>query len=262
VEEKNMRVVMMLLVAGLLAAPAGAAVYYQDNFENAPETNPYTVAQQVAAPILANDSDPTGAQVGNTIFFGWGEQDQIQVQVTNNTNDPVGGPKEGLNCLRAHSDVPNMRNEVEYGFKLTEAVSTGRLVAEWWMRIDGANPDWNMFIRAAQTTSSEMSSTMAYDSWLRAAGSIWYWDGAILLPTAGVWQKYVLDMDLDAKLATLSVDGVAGGVQSMGSYPVQYIGFLTRGGVSTFIDDAKVVPEPATMLLLSLGGLAALRRRH
>ena len=81
----------------------------------------------------------------------------------------------------------------------------------------------------------------------------------------GVWTKVEFEYTLGAPTATLTVDDgtAATGVLSTNNGPISSLDQLVFTTDSTYGGEINVdaVPEPATMILLSLGGLGLLRRR-
>ena len=153
---------------------------------------------------------------------------------------------------------------------LTEAVSTGLLHVEfmYWMNphkqslgvIDnnlgnGAPPiDGVAYILCHDAHST----TMFRDERGPGAGGN---TGALI--NYGQWNKMEIDIDLDAGTNEVSVNGVSGGTYNNLAGPgatVARVLWRSEGtGFGHFID---AVPEPASMTLLSLGGLLALLRRR
>lgn len=90
----------------------------------------------------------------------------------------------------------------------------------------------------------------------------------------GAWAKVEMLIDLDADTLAISYDGTpfhsgawdtdATGTPSIGGLDWWAAGPNPSSGVSAYIDDLSLtqVPEPATMGLLSLGALLALKRRR
>jgi hypothetical protein len=79
--------------------------------------------------------------------------------------------------------------------------------------------------------------------------------------TANTWQHWVVDYTVGAANATLTIDGVSASIPASHTNLVSSNGFLsiiTNGTDPTYLDN---VPEPASLSLLSLGGLALLRRK-
>ncbi|MBN2375089.1 MAG: PEP-CTERM sorting domain-containing protein, partial [Sedimentisphaerales bacterium] len=69
-------------------------------------------------------------------------------------------------------------------------------------------------------------------------------------------------VQLRAGAGELFVNGVSCGIITPGGAGAIGDGMDIQFGYNnTNLDYVKIIPEPATMLLLSLGGLAALRRR-
>ncbi|MAE62637.1 MAG: hypothetical protein CMJ18_00060 [Phycisphaeraceae bacterium] len=76
------------------------------------------------------------------------------------------------------------------------------------------------------------------------------------------WQEWAVDYDLNANTFTVSIDGQTSPVINGGTAGPANIGeVLLAATFRDFIIDAVIIPEPASMALLGLGGLMLLRRR-
>lgn len=72
---------------------------------------------------------------------------------------------------------------------------------------------------------------------------------------------YNISLVLDGSRLSAYVDGVLVVTEDSLPYDHGYIG-ITSDDPTAYFDDIVVIPEPATLMLLSIGGLAMLRRRN
>lgn len=93
-------------------------------------------------------------------------------------------------------------------------------------------------------------------------------EGATLPLITGQWVEIRADIDLDADNVTLYYDGQllsskswTDGLSGSGALNIGAVDLFANGASTIYYDDIALIPEPASLGLLALAGLVALRRR-
>lgn len=271
---RSLHVLMVLLLAGVSSA---FGVLLQANFEGNSEVSAMTHADQMALGITDYEATPDG----------WYEYSpsvvpDYDIQVTSNTADPLGGAYQGSNCLRLYRSGDQASVAAPFARQ-----TSGVVHMEWWMMLPVAHSG-NAFIYFTDNPGDnnhnqgmDSSTARVLVSWEgpavggrpyvrldSAAGSDWIdftWK-------ADVWEKWEIDANLDTKTWTVTVN--SDGPRSVGgkwtSAPYSFnnnaaisglVFFAASPSSQFYVDDILVTPEPVSMLLLALGGLAVSRRR-
>ncbi|MBI4472014.1 MAG: PEP-CTERM sorting domain-containing protein [Acidobacteria bacterium] len=178
------------------------------------------------------------------------------------------GPFEGLNYLKLNVSGASPFAEVPF------ASQTSGTVKLTFMANTGSEGDFGVF--QLQDTGSGASFQINVIGHLSPTFGI----GPAVIASTGsgaqflalgwsdnVWKKVELEYTMGALTATLTIDGVAvAGVRSTTDAAISNFDQLWFGVTSTFATefnvDAVVIPEPATMGLLAVGGLLMLGRRR
>jgi hypothetical protein len=182
---------------------------------------------------------------------------------------------EGVTTSRAHTGTKSLHvdsgndntvGEVRWYNDLSMPPQGGLVELDWWMYRDAASK-WEVVGLANNRVGSLGTVDVQTETgWLET----------MAFATEGSWLHIFLDIDFDTNptpyrlsVSTTSSPGTWFGWYSLGATGdyFRYIDLLS--GViwenpSVYWDDftGSVVPEPATLFLLSIGGLAAMRRRR
>jgi hypothetical protein len=219
---------------------------------------------------------------------GWFEYNQsgvpiYDIQVTDNTTDPPGGAFAGQDCLRIHRSGSGSAVAMPFAKQ-----TSGEVVATWWIRSPHITANALVYF-----TDNPTDNDHSYGLASSSARVLLSWEGSVAQgrPYAGldsasgrdwwdfvwkpdVWEKWEMHANLDNNTWYLKIysDGprAVGGVWTSptktfcNDADISGLVFFggNEGGSHLWIDDVTVTPEPATLALLALGGLAALRRRH
>lgn len=134
--------------------------------------------------------------------------------------------------------------------------------------------EWDQY-RTGLTDNLWYADVMEFDGWwamqwdANSQASSYFFEFGVPL-TANTWQHVKYTLDYTNQTATVEIAGVGSKSSAMPNVPVRGIAFelepTESGGADgpTYIDNLLITqtPEPATLALLSLVGLAATRRRR
>jgi hypothetical protein len=131
----------------------------------------------------------------------------------------------------------------------------------WGLRRAGSGSDYR-FVYSSQTAGSNLTNVGDDGDPVAAALNTWYRFDIDIDPATGTFDWIVTDPSTNAVLVDFSGTYGAAGVghklvalESAGTSVVG-TGTTTRG----FVDDLQIIPEPASLALIGLGGLLMLRR--
>ena len=151
---------------------------------------------------------------------------------------------------------------------LESTVSSGSVWMEWMMYLPSEIPLHGFFTDNAVTLTNDVpdpaTNIGVVQQWTTLGGDDTYQPTGVTYQ-ADMWQRWVVDMNFDTAMYTLSVDGQASGpldMRNAGAFSQLdlYWGSTSAlAGGSYFID---AVPEPSTVALLATGlvGLLACAR--
>lgn len=235
-----------------LAAKAPAAVYFQDNFETAPEVS-------TAAPVTGGDvdADPV-AQVGS-----WRIKDKAGPNSEQVTNFSPPGAHGGNNYARMTDSTDSQLHA-----DLTSA-QTGDLTLDAWVNVTNA-VGVRIFLQEGATDNANGwltwgeagSGFMGY----RFGGS---WNITTVPYVENTWQHLTVVMHVASDTMDLTLDGNTQTAIPFNS-AASNIGniFFASGGLTqrAYIDDVVVftgaIPEPSPLALLGLSSALGTRRRR
>jgi hypothetical protein len=162
-------------------------------------------------------------------------------------------PKTGQWTFSAMTYIPSEGRAGEQYFNLMnrfDVDATGAGTTHWsnvevHFRLDPAHADADTVTRARDSATAQ---PIQYDTWVEVRA----------------------DIDLDANSCEIFYDGVSLGgptTWQKGAQPIHGIDCLDIFPISEdasvmYYDDISLTPEPATMALLGIGGLALIRRRR
>jgi hypothetical protein len=247
------------------------------------------VVMFLGAPMAANagvlqSDDFSGADIDDTSFETW--DDFAEVNTGTEELDILGGSRKGgifyyvdagtttgtdsavwtfsLDVRAVLVAFDNGRDGLKDGLIKIPLIGEGGNLAEIYIEQDGSDMTFSMDAPSAGSTASVIAGL---------AQNTWYHIDLVLNRTGS--EVLYNGTDVAADRADLWIDGVIGiwGIDTTDDGP-DHAGLLEAefegryGGETGSIDNwvissgANVVPEPATMTMLALGGLAALRRRR
>ncbi len=151
------------------------------------------------------------------------------------------------------------------------AVSSGTLRADWMMYVADPNNSVNAIAFWSDSGGNPLGGIRADASGggnLRVLGfdnngAITGWDNTSVPIAFGKWQHYSMEWTLGLPVMTVAVDGVSADVGAP-AFPnaVTWVQFSpASAGAEFFLDDMVSIPEPASLVLLALGCVLAIRRR-
>jgi len=238
----------MAMIA-MASVSANAGVIYSESFSGSGDLNGTApdigVATWVASADLNKDGtvDPDGTTDDNA-FLAF---------------TPVAGK---VYTLSATLDSSTGAGWLGIGFTDTAVTDGPAGTADFWKNI-GDNPaPWMLYrgdgAAAAGKTPDRVVSFVGGDPGAWSVGAEGVYPGPIDV-------SIELNTEAAAWTAEWFVNGGSVRSETLGSIPtINYVGFGREGGTIGTIDDFSltVVPEPATLGFLALGGLGLLRRRR
>lgn len=241
---------------------SGAETLFSDGFE----------ADTPAGAGGAGDADPAKWYVTEE----WDVANQVLTATHQNVWLPS-GPFEGEKYYKIYA--PNGANYNRAPLSRTTTAADTHVHVEWMMYVpsslpSGATPEWGGFFNLSYQSAGNGWQGRTWSGLRRTTGTVHYYDGAWkdtgLSWTYNKWQKWELDYYPDADPTggyigsyTVTIDGASTGSITQfdqSGYAVRY--FFINGGSAKSVLDVDATPEPATLLLLGLGGLVAIRRRR
>jgi hypothetical protein len=265
-----------------LAAPIATA-QFADNFESAPSPSPLSWAAQQADPNLRTDSDP--ANTVNVSFAAlagqWFHRNKSgtpihDIQVTNFNPPPAAG---GSNYLRIHRGA-GADTGIDAAFRDWNAgLTSGVVTVEFDLFIPTGQDGFvgglymTQFLdndHANGTTGSLATLFFRADGTIRQSfggfGNNPDFPGGAF--NVGSWNHVVLVSNLSAQMYTLALNGGPASAEFAFNFPFVpgggAKGFTFNGqeGKEYYVDNVSIaIPEPASLGILALAAVAALRRR-
>ncbi|KKM78494.1 hypothetical protein LCGC14_1359420 [marine sediment metagenome] len=207
------------------------------------------------------ENDAVGAFPSSWTNF----HDNADAEIIDDATDP-GAVFAGDNSLRVTFNG-GYGSGIQTSF---DAVTEG--VLSFRCRVDSASDDLHLMGLFSYADTEAPGSQLAVVV-ASPAGGTWHYAVAGYHTTVplvfGVYRRFDLHFDTDESTATLYIDGA---LTDVGTVSMED----TDAGVTTlrsnddtgpgtaewYLDEVSVVPEPTTLLMLALGGLALIRRRR
>ncbi len=264
---KTKMCIVLMLVAVLtvmqsanavLITNGASTVFDSAGFENASQTTPYRWGNPSNGVI---DADPDGASIGSWAVVENSNMKDVQVVEIGETGyDPF--PYSGDNYLRIYRPAG--------GETLAAAnfapQTSGSVHCEFMYNADGGSVDYMQIRLSESDDNTGWPAIVALAT--RSDGKVNYYSGSwkdtglTYDQTKGPagWQKWEIDYIPGASTFTFAIDGVSSSALNVSAAgnPGSLIFRSGGAGGGAYVD---AVPEPATIALLSLGGLLLRRRK-
>lgn len=131
---------------------------------------------------------------------------------------------------------------------------------------------WQQFVGFDNSGTTTGVDHSPIHTMLDASGYINYYDGSAWVQSSaqvsyGEWQKWEVDYELGSGVWSMLIDGVGDTAMGLNSRSADegigsFVFFTNMASVGNpMFLDSEVVPEPATLGLISLGAVALVRRR-
>ena len=229
----------------------GATTLYSDTFEAASNPSPFSWEHQNANPGDRTDSDPDSAFGGPWDVVEGAIYDTQVTSAPASAYDP--GAYEGENYLRLNR--PGSAGNFTRSF--FDVQTSGTVHVEFMANIN-TNVDFDLKFVLVDSSGNSLLYLATRGNYIEYHSNGWKWTPVPF--TRDTWQKWTIDYVPYASTFDFSVDSVSATVD------VQNSGNVTRIELENGIEGARAyidaVPEPATMILLSVGALALRRRKR